>query len=378
MFSGSVRARDRLEFGTGKEGKVTAIRVFERGSAVQRESVTAGQIGKLWGLADIQIGDTIGTAQSNGDAHYFAPPTLETAVVPSRPADKAALHTALRSLAEQDPLINLRQDDVRQEMYVSLYGEVQKEVIQATLALEYNVEAGFRETSVICVERPVGSGEAVEWLGKNGNPYLATVGLRVEPTPAGAGIEFRLDVELVTIPLYIFKSIPEFEATMADTVRTVLQQGLYGWRVDDCRVTMFASGYSSPASMARDFRLLTPLVLMSALQQAGTEVCEPIQRFYLEIPADAYGATAPLLSRAGAVLQASTMRGSAYVLEGEIPAMKVHELRQLIPAATRGEGVLETEFDSYRPIAGPPPTRPRTDNNPLNRKEYLLHVERRV
>jgi ribosomal protection tetracycline resistance protein len=55
-------------------------------------------------------------------------------VVPRRRADRGALHAALEQLAEQDPLINLRQDDVRQELFVSLYGEVQKEVIEATLA----------------------------------------------------------------------------------------------------------------------------------------------------------------------------------------------------------------------------------------------------
>jgi len=38
--------------------KVTAISVFDQGAAVQRASVTAGQIGKLWGLGDVQIGDT--------------------------------------------------------------------------------------------------------------------------------------------------------------------------------------------------------------------------------------------------------------------------------------------------------------------------------
>jgi ribosomal protection tetracycline resistance protein len=66
------------------------------------------------------------------------------------------------------------------------------------------------------------------------------------------------------------------------------------------------------------------------------------------------------------------------VLEGVIPAARVHELQQQLPALTRGEGVLEYAFDSYQPVSGAPPTRPRTDHNPLNRKEYLLHVVRRV
>jgi len=49
-------------------------------------------------------------------------------------------------------------------------------------------------------------------------------------------------------------------------------------------------------------------------------------------------------------------------------------------ALTRGEGVLECAFDRYRyqQVRGKMPTRPRTDSNPLDRKEYLLHVMRWV
>jgi ribosomal protection tetracycline resistance protein len=40
--------------------------------------------------------------------------------------------------------------------------------------------------------------------------------------------------------------------------------------------------------------------------------------------------------------------------------------------------VLESAFDHYQPVHGAVPTRPRSDHNPLNRKEYLLRVRRRV
>ncbi|WP_212912238.1 hypothetical protein [Streptomyces sp. TS71-3] len=56
----------------------------------------------------------------------------------------------------------------------------------------------------------------------------------------------------------------------------------------------------------------------------------------------------------------------------------LHGLQQLLPTLTRGEGVLEYAFDHYRPVRDEAPTRSRTDHNPLNRKEYLLHVVRRV
>jgi len=65
-------------------------------------------------------------------------------------------------------------------------------------------------------------------------------------------------------------------------------------------------------------------------------------------------------------------------VDGEVPAAKVHALQRMVPALTRGEGVLESAFARYEPVRGPVPSRPRTDHNPLDRKEYLLQVVRRT
>jgi len=103
-----------------------------------------------------------------------------------------------------------------------------------------------------------------------------------------------------------------------------------------------------------------------------------MHHFRLEIPADALGPILPALARLRAIPQTPTMRGSSYVIDGDIPAARVYELQQQLSGLTRGEGVFESAFDHYQPVDGGIPTRPRTDQNPLNRKEYLLHVERRV
>jgi ribosomal protection tetracycline resistance protein len=308
MFSGTVRVRDRLRSRWDDE-KVTAINIFEHGSSVRSTSVAAGQIGKLWGLDGVRIGDVIGDSRGSEERRHFAPPTLETAVVPCHPDEKGALHVVLARLADQDPLINLRQDDVKQELYLSLYGEVQKEVIGATLADEFGVEVAFSQTTTICIERPVGVGAAVELIDKEPNPFLATLGLGVEPAPVDTGVEFRLEVELGSIPLSFHKAVEE-------TVRETLRQGLCGWQVTDCAVTMTHSGYWSPVSTAWDFRLLTPLVLMDALKRAGTRVYEPMHRFRLGIPADTFGVTVPVLARLRAAPQRQEVRGGGVLRAG--------------------------------------------------------------
>jgi ribosomal protection tetracycline resistance protein len=117
---------------------------------------------------------------------------------------------------------------------------------------------------------------------------------------------------------------------------------------------------------------------MSALQQAGTRVYEPVHRFHLEIPGGTLGLVFPALALLHAVPRAPDIRGSLCLLEGDIPAARVHELQQQLPALTRGEGVVEWAFDHYRPVRGPVPVRARTDHAPLSREEYLLRVARRV
>ncbi len=385
ISSGTVRARDRLRFGVDLEDKVTAIAAFERGSALQRESVSAGEIGKLWGLDDVQIGDRIGQVGTNGTRHQFPPPTLESVVVARDPADRARLRVALGQIAEQDPLMNLRQDDNRQETYVSLYGEVQKEVIQATLANDFGIEVTFRETTMIYIERPAGCGSAVEFLQADTHPFSATVGLRVEPGPTGSGIEFRLDVHARHVPIYIYKTTGSFTEAMTQYVRDTFLEGLHGWEVTDCVVTMNECNYyigdgpkkqvlSTPRTTAADFRKLTPLVLMHALKRAGTVVCEPMARVTLEIPMATMGAVLSALAQLGAAVDTPLVRGELCVLKTLLPSAQVHGLQQQLPGLTSGEGVLESAFGGYQPVHGYIPIRSRTDNNPLDPKEYIRKV----
>ncbi|MEV4262200.1 translation factor GTPase family protein [Kribbella sp. NPDC049584] len=382
MFSGTAHVRDRVRF-RANDAKITALHVIGEGPA---NAVQAGRIGKFWGLADVQIGDRI-TATDDPELRqttaFFAPPTLETVISARKPSDKGNLRVALTQLAEQDPLINLRQDDLRQETYVSLYGEVQKEVIETTLATEFGIVVDFRETTTICIERLVGIGAAVEFKKKDLNPFLATIGLRVEPAPVNAGVSFELEVELGSMPYAFIKAVEE-------TVRETLHQGIHGWQIPDAHVVMTHSGYSarqshahavfdkSMSSTAGDFRNLTPLVLMTALRQAGTTVHEPMHHFQLDIPTDTTRAVLATLARLRAIPQVPALAAETSTLEGEIPAAAVYELEQQLPALTRGEGVLESAFERYHPVTGPIPERPRTDHDPRNRREYLLHIQRRV
>jgi ribosomal protection tetracycline resistance protein len=381
VFSGTVTVRDRFD-----PGKVTAIRVFADGDAVQRDAVHAGEIARLWGLAEIQIGDWLGEPR-RGVEHHFAPPTFESVVEPADPTDGERLRVALGQLAEQDPLIDVRQDDTRGEISVSLYGEVQREVIEAMLAAEYGLAVAFCETTTICIERPKGSGEAVEILNTPTNPFHADLGLRVEPAAPGSGVEVVAapGLDPRDAPLYTFKTFDAFVEHMRDYIRLALTEGLYGWQVTDCVVTVTKIAYSladgppsrrGPMPTARDMKRLVPLVLMQALEQGGTAVCEPVFRIAAEVPTEAIGAVLAALGRLGAGDTTPSAGGELSVLNASLPASRVQELRRQLPGLTGGEGVLDSEFAGYQPVTGETPTRRRLTPDPRNLEEYLAQVGR--
>ncbi|RXT23921.1 GTP-binding protein [Rhizobium leguminosarum] len=367
LTSGTVRLRQYLDLPKGPD-RVTAIEVFEAGRIHGAASFRAGQIARVSGLAGARIGDAVGGDLLAAGRLQFAPPSLETRVLARRPSDKAALWLALNQMAEQDPLINLRRDDDTDDVFVSLYGEVQKEVVQSTLLTDFGLEAGFEESTVILVERLVGTGEGLQILFKEPNPFLATVGLRVEPRPAGAGNSFALEVDVGQMPAAFYRAVEE-------TVFETLKQGVFGWQVIDCHVAMTAARHSSPASTAADFRQLTPWVLATALSSAETVICEPVDGFHLEAPAESLSGVLTLLAKSAAVTTGSVIADGVARLEGTLASAMIQSVQQQLPGLTSGAGTMETSFDHYAPMAGPPRSRQRSGPDPFKPVEYLLRLQ---
>jgi ribosomal protection tetracycline resistance protein len=370
LDAGTIQTRGYVTLPNGPE-RVTGIQVFEAGRVHSTPSLKAGQIGRVAGLNEARIGDVVGAHALSGSHAYFAPPTLETRVLARRPSDSAALWLALGQLAEQDPLINLRRNEDANEVFVSLYGEVQKEVIQSTLLSDFGLDATFAESTVICVERVIGTGEGLEIVFKDPNPYIATVGLRIEPRAEGAGNSFALEVDPGHMPASFYRAVEE-------TVSETLRQGMFGWQVVDCHIAMIAARHREPMSTAADFRQLTPLVLAAALSAAQTMVCEPINRFHLEAPATALSGLLTVLARAGAVVMDTGIAEGIVRLTGTIAAAQLQSVQQQLPGLTSGAGVMEAAFDHYAPVSGVARVRPRAGADPFNRVEYLLRVRRNL
>ncbi|MEI2778211.1 MAG: translation factor GTPase family protein [Tetrasphaera sp.] len=380
LWGGQIGIRDRLRVPGREGGRVTQLAVSRPGGVVRATAVDAGEIAAVSGL-ELRIGDVFGTPPGRR-RHRFAPATLRALVETDQPSERTRLWASLAELADEDPLIGLTLDPHAGEASVDLHGEVQREVVEETLRRRFGVVARFRETAVICLERPLGSGAGVERCGEDGNPYLASIGLRVEPLPVGRGIVFSPGIERGNLPA-------DFVAATEEGVRAGLRQGRYGWAVTDIRVTMTESHYwprqsamhqkfnKAISSVAADFRSLAPVVLHAALRQAGTAVCEPVERFDLDVPEAAFPAVAALLGRCGAVVAESAGADGHVQVRGTVATSRLRALTSRLPDLTGGEAVLVSELDHHAPVIdGRPPERPRRGPDPADRLTWFRDVPR--
>ncbi|MEU9111645.1 tetracycline resistance ribosomal protection protein Otr(A) [Streptomyces sp. NPDC048483] len=349
LYEGELRPRQPIELHRhtadgGREslaGRITSLDVIGRAPG-DDGPLTPGNIAVLRGLPGVRTGDRLGPVWE-AEGGLFASPTLETVVRAHDPARAAALRAALLALADQDPLLQARPAPDGATS-VLLHGEVQKEIIAATLHDEYGIGAGFAPSRVVCVERPCGVGEASYEIAKRGHTgHWATVGLRVEPGARGSGPVFTYETELGALPHGFHQAIEE-------TVLATLRQGPRGLAVTDCRVVLTRSGFIGPMSTAGDFRTVTPNVLLRALRRAGTRIYEPYHAFEAELPLDAPAAVTARLAALGAELGETAGGRHTWLVRGVLPARHVHEAEGLLPGLTHGEGVWSSYPSGDRPV----------------------------
>ncbi|HEV2066875.1 MAG TPA: translation factor GTPase family protein, partial [Thermomicrobiales bacterium] len=226
LFSGRLAVREHVTVHHTPDdrqadcysARISGIERYRSGALQTVSEARAGDIVRVHGIPELRIGDVLGQVLPGTPAARFPPPTLESVIRPEDPADTGRMYAALEQLEEQDPLINVRRGTRDATISLQLYGEVQKEVIEATLGAEYGIPVLFEPSRPLCIERVTGTGEAGEEPG-GANPFGVPISFRIEPGPQESGVAYHR--ELGIVPLGFYRQIEE-------TVFATLEEGLLG------------------------------------------------------------------------------------------------------------------------------------------------------
>jgi len=368
LYGGRVSVRDSLAYTDGATiDKVKQIKKAFGGKLMDVSSIEAGDIGVFTGLAQGKVGDIFGDMSLIPQQYTMAEPLLHVKVTVSNVGEYPKLKLAMDELCEEDPTLNAFWQADKQEMIISIIGVVQLEVLGELLKERFGLTVGFSAPSVIYRETP--SQKAVGFVSYTmPKPCWAVLKFEISPLPRGSGIRYKSIVPNDKI-LY------RYQHQVEDTIERSLKQGMHGWSVTDVDITLIDGEYHVEHTHPLDFMVATPMGIMDALKNAGTNLLEPILSFELTAPNEVMNKIIGEVVRMRGEVETPIIYEETFVLTGTFPAADSIDFPTYLASVSKGHASLSMQISEYRLCPNDKgQDTPYRGINPLDRAKYILHV----
>ena len=339
IISGSLKVKSLL----GEE-KINEIRLYNGENYESVTEVTKGDICAVVGLNDTKNGDVFGNIVRRIKAPILAPALSYAVHYPAEIRTNEMLEK-LRLLEEEDPSLSVEYREQTKEIFVSLMGDVQTEVLKRTLKDRFDIVASFSDGKV-CYKETIDS--SFEGVG-HFEPlrHYAEVHILLEPLERGSGMEFVSDISedilLKNWQRLIYTHMTEREH------RGVL----VGAPITDMRLSLVSGRAHIKHTEGGDFRQATYRAirqgLMELADKGNVHLLEPFYDYTLEIPSEYTGrAMTDINEMSGTCTIAETDTNSNItVLTGRAPVSLMNGYTKEVAAYSKGLGILSLSVSGY-------------------------------
>ena len=370
LYSGTLHLRDTIMLPEKKKMKLTEIYIPSNGEMIQTKIVCSGDIfiipNNTLRLNDIIGNEKILPCNVWNDKTV---PILRTRIEPIKIEEREKLLDALTEIADTDPLLRYYVDTITHEIIISFLGTVQLEVICSLLIEKYHINIRIEDPTVIYLEKPLQKADYTIHIEVPPNPFWASIGLSITPLPIGTGIQYESKVSLG----YLNQS---FQNAVREGINYGLEQGLYGWKVTDCKICFEYGVYYSPVSTPSDFRFLAPIVLEQTLKKAGTQLLEPYLSFILFTPEGYFSRAYKDAQKHCAIIETSQSKNDEVIFTGHIPVRCINEYRNTLTLYTNGQAVFLTELKDYQIATCEPVIQSRRPNNRIDKVRHMFNKKK--
>jgi elongation factor G len=350
VLSGTVEADQVLvNTRTGRSERLHQLMSLTGAKHTAVKRVVAGGIAAAAKLADTVTGDAL------APPHHpvrvapipYPAPVYGLAVKARTQAHEDRLSHALQRVQAEDPSLSVSYDPDTRQTVLRGGGDVQLQVTLAKLA-RLGVEVDTEDVKVAYREalaRPVETeGRHKKQTGGHGQFGVAVV--RFEPLPRGSGFEFVDQVTGGAIPKGL---IPAVGAGIEESMR---RGGRYGFPVVDLRATVVDGKHHPVDSSELAFKMAGALAFRAALEQAGTQVLEPISELRVAVPSDIQGEVLGDLSgRRGQVLGTNPGPSFDYTeIVALVPTAETLRYAVDLRSMTSGRGTFSIAHHGYQPV----------------------------
>ncbi|WP_375579636.1 translation factor GTPase family protein [Marivirga tractuosa] len=367
-YGGLLKTKDSIPSQEmGKDIKINQIFKAEAGGLEQVSELHQGEIGLITTSDIILAGDILGNEKLADSYSKISNAVLAVEVKAVEDKDYQKLGEALEILNLEDPILDFKWFKEEREFHLKILGPIQTEVLKDSLSQRWGIEAEFLPPKVIYKETPSQSAEGYVryWMPK---PCWAIMTFLIEPGEANSGVSFENKVRSSDISQ---KYINEVKRAIPWT----LKQGLHGYEVTDIKITLIKGEEHNVHSNPGDFLLATPMGVMRGLENAGTDLLEPMYAFEIKAHQEYLGAVSGDLSQMRATLESPLFDGEFFILKGRVAVAEAMDYAIQFNATTSGKGRLKFSLDGYeKTTLTDQKVRPYKGVSPLDESQWILHM----
>lgn len=340
---GKISPRMIIEESEGE--KIDQIRLYNGEKYETVSEAAAGQIVAVTGLSVTSTGQGLGTEKEK-NVPVLEPVLRYKVMLP--PGENALLiYGKLLPLMEEYPELSFVWNERHKEIYVSVNGEIQLQVLKGIVLDRLGVEISFGAGSIVYKETisapayGIGHFEPLR--------HYAEVQVLIEPGERGSGVEF---VSACSTDILEKNWQRLIETHVSETIHPGT---LTGSETTDIRVILMTGRAHPKHTEGGDFRQATYRAVRNALRcarEAGNAVLlEPMYRFTLTLPSTYIGRAMTDIDRMHGTATAPelTGEGNTAILKGTAPVSTFWEYSREVAAYTAGEGSLTCELAGYEP-----------------------------
>ena len=310
--------------------------------------VRAGDIAAVPGLDGVTTGDTL---VDEGDVLVLdsiesPEPVVFVTLEPRTEADQAAMTSALRNLAVEDPSLHLAEEPESGRVILAGMGELHLEIVVDRLKRDFGVDARVGIPRVACRER---IREAVEQEGHfvrqiDGQPHYGQVFLRLEPLAPGAGIRFESRVSEANVP-------ERYRAAIEAAARHQLEEGVVaGYPVVDVRVILTEGSCHAEHSSGLAFGKAAAMAVRNGLRAAKPVLLEPVMSVHVVTPEESIGeVNGDLVRRRGELLGLDNAPDGR-IVRARVPLAELFGYATRLRSMTHGRATYTMTFSHYAEI----------------------------
>lgn len=350
-----------------KEIKINQLYRFELGKIEQVNEANTGEIVCLTASEQLQIGDVLGRENLSLPHDHISESVLSVQVVAQEEKDYQKLGESLEILFNEDPRLEFQWFKDVKEYHIRILGPMQIEILKEKLLNRFGVDAEFLPPQVIYKETPSQSAEGFVryWMPK---PCWAIMTFKVEPLELGSGVRFESKVGVNDIS-------KKYQNEVERAIPKSLEQGIKGWEVTDVGITLLDGSEHTVHSNPGDFILATPMGVMRGLENAGTDLLEPMYAFQIKAHQNFLGSITSDLNQMHAQIDPAVFDGDHVILTGRVSVALAMDYSIKFNASTSGKGRLKLTPDGYaKTETTPDKIRPYNGVSPLDESQWILHM----